>query len=84
MRNLLFAIALLAGCEQKSAPPAPPAAVERVTVDPQAAARLKLRLGPNPAALFSSERSSSPSVADPRPAAHAVGARASLQPPVQQ
>jgi hypothetical protein len=87
MRNLLFAVALLAGCEQKAAPPAPPVATERVTIDPQAAARLQMRLGANPTAVISSERASSPSVtnADPRRAVHATGFRANtLAPRVQQ
>jgi hypothetical protein len=83
MRNLLFAVALLAACEQKAAPPV---AVERITVDPQAAARLKMRLGPNPAAVLSTERSSSSVTSeDPRRAVHATGFRANVQAPqVQQ
>ena len=81
MRNLVFAVILLAGCEQKSAPPAPSAGVERVTVDPQAAARLKLRLGPNPAAVFSSQGPAPATSDDPRRAVHAAGFRANLQAP---
>lgn len=79
MRSVLFASLLLCACSSRSTAPAE----SRIVVDPQAAARLQMRLGKEPAAVFSSEM---PSVGqpDPRRAAHARGFRADVPAKVRQ